>query len=183
MKGLAHESTRGDEGAERARALVDELASPAFWKPLEQLVAMGSEALPAVVEGLGHGDWRVRRGCLVYLDHHGDGPALERVVPLLRDPKSEVRLWAVHTLGCDRCKPGENPLDVDDLLIERALHDESIRVRRQTVCVLAWLRPPTPALSQLFQRILDTASDRKLRLHASAGLRRVTLTSGTLLNR
>ncbi len=159
-------------GEERARALVAELAAREFWKPLAELVALGREALPVVTEGLLHADWRVRRGCLFFLDHNGDTPSLERVIPLLRDPKADVRRWAVHTLGCDRCKPGENTLAVDELLIERALHDESIRVRRHAVCVLAWLRPPSEAIRRLFERILERESDSKLRGHASAGLRR-----------
>jgi len=132
----------------RATELVDAFAGSRWWEALQEL------------------------GCLAYLDHHADVETLEKVIPLLHDPKSDVRLWAVHTLGCDRCKPGENPLDVEPMLIERALHDESLRVRRQAVVSLAYLRPPDPRSAALFARILEGETDRKLVLHATAGLRK-----------
>ncbi len=156
----------------RAVELVDAFAGSRWWEALQELSTLGPAALPAVRAGLVHGHWRVRRGCLAYLDHHADMETLEKVIPLLHDPKSDVRLWAVHTLGCDRCKPGENPIDAEPLLIERALHDESLRVRRQAVVALVYLRPPDPRSTWLFAHVLETETDRKLVLHASNGLKK-----------
>lgn len=38
------------------------------------------------------------------LDRVADAESLAALVPLLRDPKADVRLWAVHSLACDHCK-------------------------------------------------------------------------------
>jgi HEAT repeat protein len=156
----------------RAVELVDAMAGSRWWEALQELAKLGSDALPAVRAGLLHGNWRVRRGCLAFLDHHADPPTLAKILPLLNDPKSDVRLWAIHALACDRCKTGERPIDVEPHLIERAESDESLRVRRQAVLSLAYLRPPDPRSARLFADVLEGETDRKLRLHAESGLRK-----------
>ena len=55
--------------------------------------------LPAIREGLKHGNWQVRRWCAIFLDHHSDEKSLQSLVPLLRDPKRQVRLWASAKVG------------------------------------------------------------------------------------
>ena len=158
---------------DEAQRLVERLAANQWWEPLQGLTQLGRDALPAVLEGLRHGNWRVRRGCAVFLDHYADPPSLPQLIPLLRDPKSAVRKWAVHSLGCDRCKQDESfPIDVVPQLVERFEHDESIRVRRMVVQVLAHARPPEAASARLFQAALERETDRKIRLHAAAGLER-----------
>lgn len=153
-----------------ARELVARLADdgdrPAVY---EELLALGEPARDAVLEGLRHGHWQVRRWCAIWLDHHADPEALRALVPLLRDPKSQVRMWAVHSLACDRCKPGAVPVEVVPLLIERIRDDESIRVRRQAVAMLAF-QHAHPDLEAFFQELLDTETDRKLHMHAGFGL-------------
>ena len=155
-----------------ARELVDRLESsetrwPA-WKRLEQL---GSAAAPAVREGLRHGHWQVRKWCAAFLDHHADPETIPELLPLLHDPKSDVRLWAVHSLSCDRCKVDENPVDFVPHLIERIDRDESIRVRRMAVLMLT--HPPRRALgAKLFARVLAQETDVKLRKHAEWGMKR-----------
>jgi len=157
----------------QATELVDQLATSADrLKILEQIAALGADALPAVRGGLGHGHWQVRRWCAIYLDHHADAPSLHSLVPLMRDPKSKVRLWAVHSLSCDRCKQGENPIDVVPLLIERIEVDESIRVRRLATASLAYLSVPDVRAVPVLQALLRHESDKKLRLHANLGLMR-----------
>ena len=156
---------------DEARQLVGRLAERQWYAPLTQLARLGRGALPAVREGLRHGDWRVRRACAVFLDHHADPESLPDLIPLLHDPKSLVRMWAVHSLGCDRCKQDDcPPIDVLPHLIERFEQDESIRVRRAVVMVLAWVRPPEAASARLFQAVLERETDYKIRLHARAGL-------------
>jgi hypothetical protein len=90
-------------------------------------------------------------------------------VPLLRDPKSQVRMFALHSLSCDRCKLDENPIDVVPLLIERIQQDESIRVRRHAVTMLGF-QHAHPDLEGFFQHLLDTETDKKLHKHAGFGL-------------
>jgi len=160
-------------GPARAVELVDELASSED-RPqiLERLAALGDDALPAVRAGLRHGHWQVRRRCAIYLDHYADVPSLYSLVPLLRDPKSKVRLWAVHSLSCDRCKQGDNPIDVVPLLIERVEVDESIRVRRLAASSLAYLSVPDARVVPVLQALLREEGDEKLRLHAALGLMR-----------
>lgn len=155
-------------------ALVDRLADPDSHERLQafrDLSALGPTALPAVRKGLGHGSWQVRRWCTAHLDHHADGASLPLLLPLLHDPKRQVRLWAVHSLACDRCKAGENPIDVVPHLIERIEQDESIRVRRMATAMLAYLHPDARG-ARVFEAILRDQTDAKLRLHARGGLAR-----------
>ena len=87
------------------QALVDALAESSTRFPAYQaLVAHGEAALPAVRAGLGHGNWQVRKWSAIVLDQVANSESLAALVPLLRDPKADVRLWAVHSLACDHCK-------------------------------------------------------------------------------
>ena len=131
----------------------------------------GAEALPAIREGLRHANWQVRKWSAMFLDHHADGTSLEALVPLLRDPKNEVRLWAVHSISCEKCKDNCNPVDVVPLLIERAEDDVSVRVRRMAVAMLG-SQTLDARVVPTFERILAEEKDRKLKLHASNGLAR-----------
>ena len=137
----------------------------------QRLDALGKQALAAIREGLRHGDWQVRRWCAMLLDHLADPESLSDLVPLLHDRKSGVRMWAVHSLACDRCKEDENPLDIFPLLAERIHHDDSIRVRRMAVIMLAQ-QPLDHRVGRLYAELLETESDRKLRFHAELGLER-----------
>ena len=158
-----------------ARELVERLehgdTREAAWKRLEE---MGAAAVPAVREGLRHGHWQVRKWCAAFFDHHSDTDSIPELLPLLHDPKSDVRLFAVHSLSCDRCKDEGlcNPVDYVPHLVERIERDESIRVRRMAAVMLATGRPDVHVVP-VFDRILATEGDRKLRLHAEWGLRRL----------
>ena len=136
------------------------------------LYALGDEVLPAVREGLKHANWQVRRWCALFADNFADAETLHALVPLLRDPKSQVRLWAAHSLSCESCKDGPNPIDAIPLLLERIELDASIKVRRQAVAMLAHHRTPDPRVLPVFKRIMAEEDDRKLRLHAGQGLKR-----------
>ena len=54
---------------------------------------------------------------------------VKELLSMLRDPKSQVRVWAVHSLSCESCKDGPNPIDAVPLLLERIEMDESVKVR------------------------------------------------------
>lgn len=152
--------------------LVDALAVAETRFPAYQaLVDLGEKALPAVRQGLGHGNWRVRKWSAMVLDRVADAESLAALVPLLRDPKSDVRLWAVHSLACDHCKDDVAcPVDVVPHLIERIEVDESIRVRRMATIMLGTDYPDARALPVL-KRLLSEP-DAKLRRHAQRAVDR-----------
>ena len=147
------EFTRGDRRYHAYQALVD----------------LGPAALPAIRAGLRHGHWQVRKWCAICLDRVADADALAALVPLLRDPKAAVRMWAVHSLACNHCKEDVRcPVDVVPHLIERARHDESVRVRRMAVIMLA-TEFLDPRAAPVFDTLLDTETDVKVRAHAKEG--------------
>lgn len=160
-----------NDASPELRELVAQLGGPPAQRGTawEVLLAQGVAARSAVLEGLGHASWEVRRWCAIWLDRFADPESLPALIPLLRDPMSKVRLFAVHSVACDRCKQGENPVDVVPLLIERIQQDESIRVRRHAVMMLAF-QHAHPDLEGFFQRLLDTETDPKLHKHAGFGL-------------
>jgi HEAT repeat protein len=141
------------------------------YQAFRQVQTAGAEALPAIREGLSHPDWRVRQLCAMLLDHVWDEPSLRRLVLALHDPKLKVRRAAVHSLGCDRCKGGENPIDAVPLLAERLREDKSIKVRRMAAWTLA-IQPPDRRIARILRRVLRDETDVKLRRWADFGIRR-----------
>ena len=81
------------------------------------LCARGREVLPAVREGLTHSNWHIRRWSAAVADNFADAETGHALVPLLCDPKAQVRTWAVHSLSCETCKDGPNPIDAIPLLL------------------------------------------------------------------
>ena len=153
--------------------LVEEFANGANRMPaLLALYQRGTAALPAIREGLKHSNWHVRRWCAACVDNFADAQTLHSLVPLLRDPKDKVRVWAVHSLSCESCKDGPNPVDAVPLLLERIENDPSVRVRRQAVAMLAQHRSPDRRVLPAFRGVLARVQDRRLRLHAEEGLKR-----------
>lgn len=139
----------------------------------QALVEGGEEALPALRRGLKSDNWQIRRWSAICLDRVADADALADLVPLLEDPNAKVRLWAIHSLACDHCKDDVvRPVDIVPLLIERAERDENLRVRRMAVIMLGYELLDDRAIPTL-ERIVDRETDRKLRLHAAEGLRRI----------
>jgi HEAT repeat protein len=136
------------------------------------LYSRGKEAVPAIRAGLTHSDWNIRRWCASLADNFADAELFRALVPLLDDPKAEVRVWAVHSLSCETCKDGPNPIDAVPLLLDRIASDVSMKVRRQAASMLAHHRSPDERVLPVFKRVLAEESDRKLRLHAEQGIRR-----------
>ena len=158
-------------GADPA-TLVARLEDPDLrFSSYQALVALGVASLPAIRAGLNHPRWEVRKWCAMCLDQVADTETLDALVPLLRDPNSQVRLWAVHSVACDHCKEDAAcSVDLVPLLIERIEEDPSIRVRRMATIMLGTDYPDVraiPVLSELLE-----AEDRKLRLHATRALDR-----------
>ena len=143
-------------------------------KVFRALYARGEEVLPAIRKGFQNADWQVRRWCALFADNFADSETLHALTSLLNDPKSQVRLWAVHALSCETCKEGPTPIDAVPLLLDRIKMDKSIKVRRQAVAVLAHHRKPDSRVLPIFVDIMAKEDDHKLRLHAEQGLKRYT---------
>lgn len=141
---------------------------PEAWRALR---AAGRAAVPAARAGLSHPNPKVRQFCAAFLDEHWDESALERLILTLHDPKLKVRKAAVHSLGCDRCKGGENPIDVLPYIAERIREDKSIKVRRTAVWTLA-SQTPNKRIARVLRCVLRDQSDPKLRMAAQWGLGR-----------
>jgi HEAT repeat protein len=136
------------------------------------LYSRGKMAMPAIRAGLTHADWNIRRWCASLADNFADAELFRALVPLLNDPKAEVRVWAVHSLSCETCRDGPNPVDAVPLLLDRIQSDVSMRVRRQAASMLAHHRSPDERVLPVFKHLLANESDRKLRLHAEQGIKR-----------
>jgi len=84
------------------RLSVEHLARAAYWT----LWAEAKTGNKALRRGLKHPDANVRATCCQILDHFLDDSALAEIIECLDDSEPRVRAWALHTLGCDRCKEG-----------------------------------------------------------------------------
>jgi HEAT repeat protein len=172
--------------ADNPAALVEQFADASLRVvTLFQLNALGDAALPAVRDGLKHPDWHVRHWCAIFLDRGSDAETLRDLVPLLHDPEPQVRLWAVHSISCQHCKPGPHradfarwggndgvcPIDVVALLIERAQNDPLVQVRKMAVIMLTD-GPRDQRIPAVLEGALAREHDRRLRLHAQRGLRK-----------
>jgi HEAT repeat protein len=116
--------------------------------------------------GLRDGRWEIRRASaygLMSCAEAGDLPAL---AALLHDPKVAVRHAVVVAIAA-AFGPGREA-EVIPLLVERALSDESLRVRRQAVSMLAW-QLAHPDLEGFFAQLAETETDAKLVRFARAG--------------
>jgi len=139
-----------------------------------QLVELGAEALPAIRNGLKHENWQIRRWSAICMDHVADSTSLADLLPLFHDCKSDVRRWAVHSIACDHCKNDVDcAVDIVPHLIERIELDESVRVRKMAVIMLGNEFLDRRAVP-VFQRLVRVEANRKIRLHAQAGLRRLS---------
>ncbi|MGH7865914.1 MAG: HEAT repeat domain-containing protein [Candidatus Binataceae bacterium] len=141
------------------------------WDAWRVLNEAADAALASVREGLSHPDWHVRQVCAMLLDHHWDAASLQRLVLTLEDPKRKVRRAAVHSLGCDRCKGGENPIDAVPLLEKRLREDKSIKVRRMAALTLA-IQQPNLRIARILRRVLRDETDPKLHKFTKWGLHR-----------
>jgi hypothetical protein len=92
-----------------------------------------------LLEGLKHTTPRVRYNCASALDHLADERCSKPLRDLLNDAVPRVRRATVHSLSCDACKVAPLPErdGLTEKLIEMALTDSNIRVRREAVNSLA----------------------------------------------
>lgn len=152
------------------RLLVAALADPARRNAaFAALVALGPSAREAVRDGLGDGRWEVRRWCAYWFFRFAELCDVEALAPLVRDPRSRVRHGALVALAHAPGLAGWS--EVVPLLLERACEDESLRVRRQAVLLLAWERAH-PDLEPFFAGLLERECDAKLCHYARLGIER-----------
>ena len=95
-----------------------------------------------------------------------DAADLPRLAALLHDPKVDVRHAVVIAIAVAHGPDRE--AEVVPLLVERALTDASLRVRRQAVSMLAW-QLAHPDLEGFFAQLAESESDEKLVRFARAG--------------
>lgn len=122
---------------------------------LERGKAVGIEA---VLQGLEHPKWKVRRTCADFLDHWGDQRCIAPLTRLLRDPKENVRRLALHSLLCQQCKECPFEGDFTAPVVECALNDKSLRVRRIAVGALGEL-PSDARISKALEAIMEQDKD------------------------
>jgi hypothetical protein len=136
---LAAQRDAGDRViSDRTRSLLGQLADTGLAVASRDYLARlpEPERRAAAIEGLRHGNWRVRRTCAQLLDRVDLTP--ESVAALTRaldDEHPQVRRKAVHTLTCENCKPNGCAVDVRPVF-ERAIGDPSILVRSMVVHVV-----------------------------------------------
>jgi hypothetical protein len=149
------------------RAHIAQLAEPETARPAAgTLRAVPPERLiPALIEGLKSEEWRVRRSCCRLLDDLDFTP--ESVAALqgaLNDSDPRVRRSALHTLGCQHCKPSGCALEIGPLF-ERMAGDPSRRVRQAVLYPLGWQRRG-PWAERLVERMAASDPSEQLREHA-----------------
>lgn len=144
------------------------------WEPMRVacrvLFERGQSALPAVTVGLSHPNWRVRRACAALLDHLADPTAAEPLARVLKhDPIEAVRRNALHSLSCHDCKSVPLGVDVIGPLVDTALHDRSLAVRRRAVQYLVG-QPPDSRVVDAMTAILAAETDPTLLQRARRAL-------------
>jgi HEAT repeat protein len=117
-------------------------------------------------EGLRDGRWKVRRESAIGLMRCAEPADLPPLAALLHDPKTDVRHAVVVVIAVAHAVLSE--AEVIPLLVERALTDESLRVRRQAVSMLAW-QLAHPDLEGFFADLAARETDERLVRYARVG--------------
>ena len=149
--------------------LVNKMDGSDYYTSVTALVDAGHDALPAVRAGMGHPNWRIRRGCAAVLGQLYDTASLQRLVLLTRDPKKKVRKMATLSLGLVRPTESVDPIDVVSHLTYNALHDPAVRVRRIAIAMLG-VQEPQRRVVKLLRKVLTTEPDPKAIQFAQWGL-------------
>jgi hypothetical protein len=135
---------------------VEHLSRAAYWRLWEGAMTDNSP----VRGGLRHTDPRVRAACAQILDRFLDDAALAEIVDCLCDDHPRVRVWALHTLGCDRCKEGSCRPGEDVFL------PEAIRMLREDPTQACGRRRPPRLASR--RRLAVRMRQKRSRPHATA---------------
>jgi len=136
---------------------------------MAEIERAGQHALPVIKQRLADANARVRRFCAGFFDHFAENECEAGILRALGDGNADVRRIALHSLSCQRCKPHPLTFDITALLLDRALADPSLRVRRVALSYLHG-RSPDPRIVAGMERILAEATDRCLRRRAQGVL-------------
>jgi HEAT repeat protein len=149
---------------------VERLATTEGWAAAyPQLDQAGAQALDALVAGLAHRSPRVRQWCAALLDHHADERCVPGLLRLLEDPVAAVRRHALHSIGCQPCKPSPLAIDAVPLLLDLATRDPSVRVRRAAAHLLG-CQPPDARAAAGLRLVAGQDPDAKVRRNAQWAL-------------
>jgi HEAT repeat protein len=171
---LAAQRDAGDRViSDRTRSLLGQLADVGLAAASRDHLARlpEPERRAAAIEGLQHGNWRVRRTCALLLDRVDLTP--ESVAALTRaldDEHPQVRRKAVHTLTCENCKPNGCAVDVRPVF-ERAIGDPSGLVRSMVLHVVTLHFFDQQWAIDLVAAVAASDKSRKLRESAAAEIR------------
>lgn len=131
-----------------------------------------------LLEALSDPDPKTRHRACRLLDHHElDGTVAQRMVMALKDPNRKVRNAALHTLGCEACKPDGTdcfPIDVVGIQVEMLRTDPSLRVRRSAASGLMFQHPMEARVRRAFRRVLRDEVDPELRRKAERAIARTS---------
>ena len=138
----------------------------------DELVRRGKSALDALIAGLSHHSGKVRATSALLMDHLADNRCIKPLYHAMRhDPLEAVRRCAMHSLVCDGCKDCPLDTDVVGALIEAALTDRSLAVKRRAVFYLGQQRPDARAVT-ILETLLTQESDPTLLRRARHALAR-----------
>lgn len=128
----------------------------------------------ALLDAVSDPDPAVRFWACRLLDHHElDYVIATRMLSALNDPNKKVRWAALHTLGCEACKPDDSEswsVDVVGINVDRLRNDRSLRVRRAAAAGLMFQRPMERRVRRAFGQVLRDESDPELRGKAERAL-------------
>jgi hypothetical protein len=124
-------SSSTEEWVGWVQAMADPVTYHAAYQQLKGLP--DDVLLPLAVEGTRDPDWRIRRGmCRLLDDLAFTDESFAALVHCAGDAEPRVRRAAVHSLGCQHCKPDGCVVDVKSV-VERALKDPSRKVRQMAI--------------------------------------------------
>ncbi|HEY7779254.1 MAG TPA: HEAT repeat domain-containing protein [Ktedonobacterales bacterium] len=132
-----------------------------------------ADVVAALLSGLASASAPVRHDCAHALDHFADDRCAAPLRRLLDDPVPRVRRVALHVLSCDACKltPLRPEEDILPLVIDRALTDPSIAVRRHATSALGGFAAD-PRAGSVLRALLTTSTDAAIRREARWALQR-----------
>jgi len=159
--------------SDRTRSLLGQLADTGLAAVSRDHLARlpEPERRAAAIEGLRHGNWRVRRTCALLLDRVDLTPeSAAALTRALDDEHPQVRRKAVHTLTCENCKPNGCAADVRPAF-ERAIRDPSALVRSMVVHVCTLHFFDRQWAIDLVAAVAASDKSAKLRESAAAAIR------------
>ncbi len=136
------------------------------------LFQRGRGAMEALLAGFAHPDWRVRRECVGSMDHLGDSRCVPPLSLALQDAAEGVRRSALHSISCQACKEAPLEGDIVGPVVERALADRSLHVRRVATLALGGM-PHDPRSVTALQTIIQEAKDAVCVARAREALRQL----------